>query len=173
MYVSYRPELLAVWLREKPPMDKEIVTEAELLDAAVKHINKSSIGRWDMAHWPNHGLDMYREYLAHAIPGCTLLRERSKVKQNPDTCVRFDMPSCGWTKRGRVEIEEDAYADSLPPSSPPPTEDAAADTGAHVAGAVAELANSPLPKNEEVHVEMEEMAAAGALADHPEEPGGQ
>ena len=35
----------------------------------------------------------------------------------------------------------DGYADSLPPPSPPPAEDAAAHTGAHVAGAVTELAN--------------------------------
>ena len=43
-------------------------------------------------------------------------------------------------RKERVEKEEDGYADSLPPSSPPPVEDAAADTGAHVAGAAAELA---------------------------------
>ena len=114
-------------------MDKEIVTEAELLDAAVEHIHKSSVGRADMAHWPNHGPEMDSACLAHAIPGCTLLSEWSKIKQNPDTCVRFSMPSSCRTKRRRVEIEEDAYADSLPPSSPPPAEDAAADTGAHVA----------------------------------------
>ena len=69
-----------------------------------------------------------------------MLSEWSKIKQSPDTCVRFDFPSSGRTKRGREEIEEDGYADS--PSSPPPAEDAAADTGAHVAGAVAELANN-------------------------------
>ena len=80
------------------------------------------------------------------------------------TRVRFDMPSCGLTKTGRVEIEEvDTYPDSPPPSSP--AEDAAADTGAHVAGAAAELANSPLSENEEVDVEMEEVDPAGAYAD--------
>ena len=35
-------------------MDEEIVTEAELLNAAVENIHKSSVGRADMAHWPNH-----------------------------------------------------------------------------------------------------------------------
>ena len=42
-------ELLVAWLRERPLMDKEIVTEAELLNAAVEHIHKSSVGRADMA----------------------------------------------------------------------------------------------------------------------------
>ena len=98
-----------------------------------EHIHKSSIGRADMAHWPNHGPDMDRECLAHAIPGCTLLSEWSKIKHNPHSSVRFNMPSSGQTKRRRVEKKEDAYADSLPPSSPPPAEDAAANTGAHVA----------------------------------------
>ena len=54
-------ELLAAWLREKPLMDKKIVTEAELLNGTVEHIHKSSIGRADMAHWPNHGPVMDRE----------------------------------------------------------------------------------------------------------------
>ena len=81
-------ELLAAWLRERPLMDKEIVTEAELLNAAVEHIHKSSVGRADMAHWPNHGPEMDSECLAHAIPGRTLLSEWSKIKQNSDTCVR-------------------------------------------------------------------------------------
>ena len=68
-------ELLAAWLRERPLMDKEIVTEAELLNAAVEHIHKSSVGRADVAHWPNHGPAMDSECLAHAIPGRTLLSE--------------------------------------------------------------------------------------------------
>ena len=54
-------ELMAAWLREKPLMDKEIVTEAEPLNAAVGHIHKCSVGRADMAHWPNHGPVMDRE----------------------------------------------------------------------------------------------------------------
>ena len=49
-------------------MDKGIVTEAELLDAAVEHIHKSSVGRQDLAHWPNHGQDIERGCLEHAIP---------------------------------------------------------------------------------------------------------
>ena len=77
--------------------------------------------------------------------------------------VCFNMPSCGRTKGGRVEIEEvapaDAYADRPPPYSP--AEDAAADAGAcapaTVAGAAAELANSPLAENEEADVEIEEV----------------
>ena len=75
-------ELLAAWLRERPLMDKEIVTEAELLNAAVEHIHKSSVGRADMAHWPNHGPEMDSECLAHAIPGCTLLSEWSKINSD-------------------------------------------------------------------------------------------
>ena len=45
-------ELLTAFLREKLLMDKEIVTEAELLDTAVEHIHKCSVGRRraDMAH---------------------------------------------------------------------------------------------------------------------------
>ena len=35
-------------------MDKEIVTEAQLLDAVVEHIHKSSVVSADLAHWPNH-----------------------------------------------------------------------------------------------------------------------
>ena len=35
-------------------MDKAIVMEAKLLDAAVEHIHKSSVGRADLACWPNH-----------------------------------------------------------------------------------------------------------------------
>ena len=129
-----------------------------------EHIHKSSIGRADMAHWPNHGPDMDRECLAHAIPGCTLLSEWSKIKQNPDTCVRFDMPSCGRTKRRRVEIDEDTYADFLSPSSPPPAEDAAADTGAHGAGAVAELANNEGAQSPLRRAPLTEAAAPGAPA---------
>ena len=52
-------------------MDKEIVTEAELLDVAVEHIHKSRVGRADSDHWPNHGPDIDRECLDHAIPGGT------------------------------------------------------------------------------------------------------
>ena len=100
--------------------------------------------------------DIDRDCLDHAIPGRALLCERSKIKQNPDTYVCFDIPSCGRMKRGTEEIEEmaqaDAYADPPPQSSP--TEDAAADAGpdasAAVAGAAAELAHSPLEENEEV-----------------------
>ena len=45
-------KLLTAFLREKLLMDKEIVTEAELLDTAVEHIHKCSVGRRraDMAH---------------------------------------------------------------------------------------------------------------------------
>ena len=61
-------------------------------------------------------LTRYRpECLDYAIPGCTLLLEWPKIKLNPDTRVRFDMPSCGQTKRGRVKIEKVANADSPPP----------------------------------------------------------
>ena len=66
-------------------MDNEIVTEAELLNATVEHIHKSSVGHVDMAHWPNYGPVMDSACLAHAIPGCTLLSEWSKIMQNPDT----------------------------------------------------------------------------------------
>ena len=47
-------DLLDAWRREKPLMYKAIVMEAKLLDAAVEHIHKSSVGRADLACWPNH-----------------------------------------------------------------------------------------------------------------------
>ena len=82
--------------------------------------------------------DIDRDCLDHAIPGRALLCERSKIKQNPDTYVCFDIPSCGRMKRGTEEIEEmaqaDAYADPPPQSSP--TEDAAADAGPDASAAV-------------------------------------
>ena len=56
-------------------MDNGIVTETGLLGAAVEHIHKSSVGRPDLAHWPNHRPDIDRGCLDHAIPGCALLRE--------------------------------------------------------------------------------------------------
>ena len=68
------------------------------------------------------------------------------------------MPSSCRTKRGRVEIEEDGYADSLPPSSSPPAEDAAADTDANVAGAAAAAATAAV------------AAAAAAAAGVPASP---
>ena len=104
----------------------------------------------------NHEPDIDRDCLGHAIPGRALLREWSMIKQNPDTCVCFDMPSCGRTKRGRVEIEEvaqaDAYADPPPPSSPAEVRRTPPHPGASaaVAGAAAEPANIPLEENEEV-----------------------
>ena len=61
------------------------MTETGLLGAAVEHIHKSSVGRPDLAHWPNHRPDIDRGCLDHAIPGCALLREWSKIKQNQDT----------------------------------------------------------------------------------------
>ena len=82
---------------------------------------------------PNHGPDIDRR-------GCALrlLREWSKIKQKPDTCVCFDMPSCKLRQDEKresseancplAEIEEvaqvDAYADPPPLSSP--VEDVAA-----------------------------------------------
>ena len=57
--------------------NEEIVMEAELIDAAVEHIHKSSVGRADLAHWPNHGPHIDIDYLDHPIPGCILLREWS------------------------------------------------------------------------------------------------
>ena len=82
-------ELLTGWLQEKKLiislssllMDKKIVTEAKLLDAAVEHIHKFSVGRLDLAHWLNHGPDTDRDCLDHTIPGCTLLREWSKISK--------------------------------------------------------------------------------------------
>ena len=59
---------LTAWLREKPLMDKEIGTEAELLDALVERIHKSSVGRADLAHWPNRERDIECESLDHVIP---------------------------------------------------------------------------------------------------------
>ena len=93
---------------------KEIVKEAELLDAAEEHIHKSSVGRPDSLHWLNHGPDINRDGLDHAIPGCALLREGSQIQQTPEARVCFGRPSCGRTKRGRAaeanppltEIEE-------------------------------------------------------------------
>ena len=58
-------ELLAAWLRERPPMNKEIVTE---VNAAVEHIHKSTVDRADMANWPNHGPVMDSDCLAHCGP---------------------------------------------------------------------------------------------------------
>ena len=51
------------------------------LDAAVEHIQKFSVGRPDLAHWPNHGPDIDRDCLDHTIPGCALLREWSKISK--------------------------------------------------------------------------------------------
>ena len=45
------------------------MTEAKLLDAAVEPTgyHKSSVGRPDMAHWPNVGTDIDLDCLDHAI----------------------------------------------------------------------------------------------------------
>ena len=167
-------ELLTAWLREKPLMDKEIVTEAELLDAAVEHIHKSSVGRPGLAHWPSHGPDIDRDCLNHAITGCALLREWSKIKQNPDTCVCFDLPSCGRTRRGRVvwanspraEIEEvGSFADPQPPSSP--AEDAAADALAAPDNEGAQCPLQRAPPTAPSAPSPPVPAAAGAAAEPP------
>ena len=59
-------------------LQMEIGTEAELLDALVEHIDKSSVGRADLAHWPNCERDIDLESLDHVIPGW-LSQQQSKT----------------------------------------------------------------------------------------------
>ena len=116
----------------------------------MEHIHISSVGRPDVAHWPNHRPDIDSDC---AIPECALLRELSKIKAKRQTreYASTCQAAAGQKKRGRVEIEEvtkaDAYADPPPPSSPA---EEGAGAPAAVTGAAAEPANSPLAENEEV-----------------------
>ena len=64
-------ELLTAWLQENLLMKKEMVTEAELLDAAVEHNHESSVGSREFTHWPNHRPDIDSYCLDHAILGCS------------------------------------------------------------------------------------------------------
>ena len=57
-------------------------------------IRKASGGRPDLANWPNHGAEIYRSCIQHAIrnsePG-SLLVEDSKLKMDPNASVCFDI----------------------------------------------------------------------------------
>ena len=48
-------------------MEKEEITDAELLDGAVEHVQKAKGTRPDLANWPTHGAEIDRACIQLAI----------------------------------------------------------------------------------------------------------
>ena len=84
-------------------MEKEKMTDVELL----VDIRKASCGRPDFANRPNHGAEIDRACMQHAIrnsdPG-SLLVEDSNLKIDPKSSVCFDIP--GGRKNRRREAAD-------------------------------------------------------------------
>ena len=95
--------------------------------------------------------------LEHAIPGCALLLEWSKIRLNLNACVCFDMPSCCLTKRGRIEAnnplaeyeEVDACWDLPPSFAGPPCSAVGRQRGRSAPAAAVDCSRS-LPQQQEL-----------------------
>ena len=73
-------ELLTAWIQvDRFAMEKEEITDVELLDGAVEHVRKARGTRQDLANWSTHGAEIDRACIQHAIqnsePGSLLSRE--------------------------------------------------------------------------------------------------
>ena len=106
-------------------MEKEEMTDVELL----VDIQKASVGRPDFANRPNHGAEIDRACMQHAIRNSdpwSLLVEDSKLKMDPYSSVCFDIPG-GRKNRRREAADLGLDAPMLCSDAAPADKDADAD----------------------------------------------